>query len=56
MFKNKVNTLIKDFHVKKIALVNLIDSNKVSFDKKLKDNSFEPEEEKIIMDKYGALL
>lgn len=56
MFKLQVSKLIDDYHIKKIALVNLIGTSKVSFDKKLKDNSFSTEEQKKIKDKYGALM
>ena len=56
MFKNKVNRLINEFHVKKIALIDLIDSNKVTFGNKLKDNTFTPEEQRVILKKYGKLL
>lgn len=56
MFKNKVHILINDYHIKKIALINLIDSNKVTFDKKMKDNTFSGLEQSLILSKYGALL
>jgi len=56
MFKHKVNKLINDYHVKKIALINLIESNKVTFDRKLKDNTFDEKEKSIIINKYGKLL
>lgn len=56
MFKNKVFILLNDFHIKKIALSELIELNRVSFDKKLKDNSFTEEEKCTILSKYGSLL
>lgn len=56
MFKTKVERLINEFHIKKIALINLIESNKVSFDNKLRDNSFEEEDKRKILGKYGSLL
>lgn len=56
MFRDKVKILIEDYGVKKQALIKLIDSNRVTFPKKIKDNSFEPEEERKILEKYGSLL
>lgn len=56
MFKHEVLKLINEYHVKKIALINLIGSTKVTFDKKLKDNTFNSYEQSIIRSKYGALL
>lgn len=56
MFRDKVLKLINDYHIKQSALIDLIDSNRVTFPKKIKDNSFEPEEERAILNKYGSLL
>lgn len=56
MFKNKVNRLITEFHIKKVGLVELIGTNRVSFDKKMKDNSFTILEQNAILSKYGVLL
>ena len=56
MFKTKVNILINDFHIKKIALINLIDSNKVTFAEKLRNNTFTEKEKDDILEKYGSLL
>lgn len=56
MFRDKVLRLLNEFHIKQQALIELIDSNRVTFPKKIKDNSFEPEEEKKILEKYGSLL
>lgn len=56
MFRDKVLKLLNEFHIKQQALIDLIDSNRVTFPKKIKDNSFEPEEEKKILEKYGSLL
>ena len=56
MFKQKVKRLINEFHIKKVALINLIGSNKVTFEKKLSDNSFTEDEKSKILNKYGSLL
>jgi len=56
MFNRKIEILIKEYHIKQIALIELIGSNKVSFAKKRKDNSFTEREKSIINNKYGALL
>lgn len=56
MFKNKVLKLINDYHIKRNALIDLIGSNRVTFAKKLENNSFEPDEQKAILNKYGSLL
>lgn len=56
MFRDKVKKLMEEYGVKQQALIKLIDSNRVSFPKKLESNSFEPEEEKKILNKYGSLL
>jgi hypothetical protein len=56
MFKLKVNRLLNEFHVKQEALIDIIGSNRVTFAKKLKDNSFSEEEKQLILNKYGALL
>lgn len=56
MFKDKVLRLINEFHIKRNALIKLIGSNRVTFGKKLNDNSFDLEEQKKILEKYGSLL
>lgn len=56
MFRDKVNILINEFHIKQIAIINLINSNKITFKKKLNDNSFSESDKKAILNKYGALL
>lgn len=47
---------MEEYGIKQQALIDLINSNRVSFPRKVKDNSFEPEEEKAILNKYGSLL
>lgn len=56
MFNKKVDRLINEFHIKQIALINLISSNKITFAKKRNDNTFTEEEKTIILNKYGKLL
>ena len=56
MFRDKVLILLKDFHIKQQAIIDLIDSNRVTFPKKIKNNTFDPEEKEKILKKYGSLL
>lgn len=56
MFKEKVKILINEYHIKRNALIDLIGSNRVSFGKKLNDNSFTKEEQNKILKKYGSLF
>lgn len=56
MFKIKIKRLIDEFGVKQNKLIELIESNRVEFGKKRKDNSFSLKEQKQILDVYGKLL
>lgn len=56
MFKQKVDRLLNEFGIKQEVIIELINSNRVTFGKKLKDNSFTEEEKAKILNKYGALL
>ena len=56
MFKLKIEKLLNEFGIKQEAIIELINSNRVTFGKKLKDNSFTEEEKTVILNKYGALL
>jgi hypothetical protein len=56
MFREKVNKLLNDFGIKQEALIEVIKSNRVTFAKKMKDNSFSDEDKILILKKYGALL
>jgi len=56
MFKLKIERLMNDFGVKQEALINTINSNRVTFGKKMIDNSFTPQEKEKILTKYGKLL
>lgn len=47
---------MNDFGIKQEALIETINSNRVTFAKKLKDNSFTEKEKQLILDKYGKLL
>ena len=56
MLKVDIEKLINDFGVKKEAIIKHIGSNRVSFSKKLNDNSFTNNEKILIKNKWGALL
>jgi len=56
MFREKVLILINEYHIKRNAIIDLISSNRVSFGRKLKDNSFSQDEQNTILNKYGSLL
>ena len=56
MFNQKVKRLIDEFHIKQIALIDLIGSNKVSFKSKMSNNTFTDSERYAILNKYGSLL
>ena len=56
MFKLKVERLINEFGIKKEKLIEIIESNRVTFGKKLKDNSFDEWEQSEILKVYGKLL
>lgn len=56
MFRDKVLKLINEFGIKRQSIIELIGSNRVSFPKKIENNSFEIEEQNKILSKYGGLL
>ena len=56
MFRLKIERLMNEFGVKQEALIETINSTRVTFGKKLKDNTFSDEEKRLILDKYGKLL
>lgn len=56
MFKDKIIKLINVYGVKQQKIIELINSNRVTFPKKVDNNSFEPWEEKRILEVYGGLL
>lgn len=47
---------MNEFGVKQEALIETIGSNRVTFGKKMADNSFSPIEKERILLKYGKLL
>jgi len=56
MFREKVKILMEDFGIKQEAIIALINSNRNTFGRKMKDNTFTQEEQKKIMERYGSLL
>ena len=56
MFREKVKRLINDYGIKQEYIIDLINSNRVTFPKKLDSNDFSYEEREKIRAKYGALM
>jgi hypothetical protein len=56
MFRIKLERLMNEFGVKQEAIIATINSNRVTFGKKLNDNSFSDKEKELILSKYGSLL
>ena len=56
MFKHKVQKLITDYGIKQEYIIELINSNRVTFPKKLETNDFSEDEKQKIRNKYGALM
>lgn len=56
MFREKVKILMDDFGIKQEAIIALIKSNRNSFGKKMKDNTFTEKDKMLILEKYGSLL
>ena len=56
MLREDINKLINDYGVKKEAIINCLNSNRPTFSKKMKDNSFNSDDRFLIYNKYGALL
>jgi hypothetical protein len=56
MFRLKIERLLKEFGIKQEAIIELIGSNRVTFAKKMANNSFSESERAAILNKYGALL
>ncbi|HZK68772.1 MAG TPA: hypothetical protein VFC36_04150 [Paludibacter sp.] len=56
MFRLKLERLMNEFGVKQEALIETINSNRVTFGKKMADNSFTDGEKGQILLKYGKLL
>ena len=56
MLRDKINMLINEYGVKQEAIISTIGSNRVTFGKKLKDNSFTSDEYSKLNSKYGKLF
>ena len=56
MFKQKIEKLIKEFGVKQEYIIQLINSNRVTFKKKMNTNDFFFFFKNLILQKYGKLL
>jgi hypothetical protein len=56
MFRQKIDQLMKDFGVKQEYIIQLINSNRVTFKKKMNTNDFSDAEKNLILQKYGKLL
>jgi hypothetical protein len=56
MLRNDINKLINDYGVKKEAIINTIGSNRVTFAKMMKDNSFNPHHRARLYLKYRGIL
>lgn len=56
LFKQKIERLLTEFGIKQEALILTINSNRVDFGRKLKDNSFTEMDKQLILLKYGSLL
>ena len=56
MIRSDINKLIKDYGVKKEAIIAVLDSNRPTFSKKMKDNSFEQIDKVRLYSKYRGIL
>lgn len=56
MLRHKIETLMEEFGVKQEAIISCLNTNRVTFGKKMKDNSFTESEKSMLILKYGALL
>ena len=56
MLRDKINRLTKDFGIKKRIIIEALETNRVTFGKKMKDNSFTPDDCHRINDKFGKFL
>lgn len=57
MFRLKIIKLINDYGIKKEYIIELINSNRVTFPKKLNGNiEFTEYEKQLITNKYGSLM
>jgi DNA-binding protein Fis len=56
MLKNKIERLMTDFGVKQEKIIEVLGTNRVTFGKKLKDNSFTPDDCHRLNVKFGKIL
>ena len=56
MFREKVKRLINEYGIKQNAIIELIESNRVAFPRKIRENNFSQDEQQKILNKYGSLL
>lgn len=56
MLREKINKVIEEYGIKRQAIIQTIGSNRPSFQKKMKDNSFTEQEKNLFMAKYGAFV
>ena len=56
MLRDNINILTKDFGIKKRMIIETLDTNRVTFGKKMKDNSFTSDDCHRINDKFGKFL
>lgn len=56
MLRQKIEILMNTYGVKQEAIISCLNSNRVTFGNKMKDNSFTEAEKYSLLSKYGALL
>lgn len=56
MYRDKITKLLSEYGVKKSRLIGILKSNRVSFAKKMEDNSFSDIEKEKINQVYGPLI
>jgi hypothetical protein len=56
MLRQKIEILKNTYGVKQEAIISCLNSNRVTFGVKMKDNSFTDSDKNALMLKYGALI
>ena len=56
MLRDKIERLTKDVGIKKRIIIEALDTNRVTFCKKMKDNSFTVDDCHRINEKFGKFL
>lgn len=56
MLKDKVKILMSNYGVKQEAIIEQLNTNRVTFTKKKKDNSFDESDRVLLYQKWGKLL